>query len=184
MSKNAVAKELNLTMRTSLNIESHKTKSLWLKKQSQSEKKIAPCEQSNFQTKRKWLYFRPGFPLFRTDKIPWYLHDFSRFFSKFPGIFALFLKYDFQVVLNINMQANWVSFEQKINHFTYTLRSEFQAMFVSLSDITQTTLSYQSVWDRYLCYQSYQCSSSVTLYRQHLSSLPAGVTPNTETKCD
>ena len=26
-------------------------------------------------------------------------------FSKFPGIFSLFLKYDFQVVLNINMQT-------------------------------------------------------------------------------
>ena len=28
-------------------------------------------------------------------------HDISRFFSKIPGIFLLFLKYDFQVVLNI-----------------------------------------------------------------------------------
>ena len=44
-----------------------------------------------------------GFPLFRTDKIPCYFHDFSRFFSKFPGIFSLFLKNDFQVVWNINM---------------------------------------------------------------------------------
>ena len=37
-------------------------------------------------------------------------HDISMifpgFFSKFPGIFPLFLKYDFQVVLNINMQTN------------------------------------------------------------------------------
>ena len=36
-------------------------------------------------------------------------HDISMifpgFFSKFPGIFSLFLKYDFQVVLNINMQT-------------------------------------------------------------------------------
>ena len=32
-------------------------------------------------------------------------HDFSRFFSKFSGIFSLFLKYDFQVVLNINIQT-------------------------------------------------------------------------------
>ena len=61
-----------------------------------------------------------GFPLFRTDKIPWYFHDFSKFFSKFPGIFSLFLKYDFQVVLNINMQTYWVSVEQKIDHFNYT----------------------------------------------------------------
>ena len=45
-----------------------------------------------------------GFPLFWTDKIP-YFHDFSRFFGKFLGIFSLFLKYDFQVVLNINMQT-------------------------------------------------------------------------------
>ena len=30
---------------------------------------------------------------------------FPGFFSKFPGIFSLFLKYDFQVVLNINMQT-------------------------------------------------------------------------------
>ena len=28
----------------------------------------------------------------------WYFHDFSRFLYKFPGIFSLFLKYDFQVV--------------------------------------------------------------------------------------
>ena len=61
-----------------------------------------------------------GFPLFWTDKIPWYFHDFSRFFSKFPGIFSLFLKYDFQVVLIINMQTYRVSLEQKINHFNYT----------------------------------------------------------------
>ena len=37
------------------------------------------------------------------------LHDISMifpvFFSKFPGIFSLFLKYDFQVVLNINMET-------------------------------------------------------------------------------
>ena len=36
-------------------------------------------------------------------------HDISMtfpgFFSKFPGIFSLYLKYDFQVVLNINMQT-------------------------------------------------------------------------------
>ena len=32
-------------------------------------------------------------------------HDISRFFSKFPGIFSLSLKYDFQVVLNINLQT-------------------------------------------------------------------------------
>ena len=61
-----------------------------------------------------------GFPLFRTDKIPWYFHDFSRFFSKFPGIFSVFLKYDFQVVLNINNQIYRVSFEEKINHLNYT----------------------------------------------------------------
>ena len=29
-------------------------------------------------------------------------HDFSRFFSKFPGTFSLFLKYNFQV-LNTNV---------------------------------------------------------------------------------
>ena len=37
-------------------------------------------------------------------------HDISMifpcFFSKFPVIFSLFLKYDFQVVLNINMQTD------------------------------------------------------------------------------
>ena len=33
-----------------------------------------------------------GFPLFRTDKIPWYFHDFSRFFSKFSGIFFIIFK--------------------------------------------------------------------------------------------
>ena len=32
-------------------------------------------------------------------------HDISRFLSKFPGIFSLFLKYVFQVVLNINVQT-------------------------------------------------------------------------------
>ena len=56
---------------------------------------------------------KSGFPLFRTDKIPWYF----QFFSKFPGIFSLFLKYDFQVVLNINLLSFiWT----KINHFNYT----------------------------------------------------------------
>ena len=34
----------------------------------------------------------------------------------FPGIFFIILKYDFQVILNINMKTSWVSFEQKINH--------------------------------------------------------------------
>ena len=33
-----------------------------------------------------------GFPLFRADKIPWYFHDFSRFFSKFPGIIFIIFK--------------------------------------------------------------------------------------------
>ena len=33
-----------------------------------------------------------GFPLFWTDKIPLYFHDFSRFFSKFPGIFFIIFK--------------------------------------------------------------------------------------------
>ena len=33
-----------------------------------------------------------GFPLFWTDKIPWYFHDFSRFLSKFPGIFSIIFK--------------------------------------------------------------------------------------------
>ena len=33
-----------------------------------------------------------GFPLFWTEKIPWYFHDFSRFFSKFPGIFFIIFK--------------------------------------------------------------------------------------------
>ena len=33
-----------------------------------------------------------GFPLFQTDIIPWYFHDFSRFFSKFPGIFFIIFK--------------------------------------------------------------------------------------------
>ena len=51
----------------------------------------------------------PGFPLFWTNKIPW----FFQVFSKFPGIFLLFLKYDFQVGLNINMETHWVSSEQK-----------------------------------------------------------------------
>ena len=51
-------------------------------------------------------------------------HDISMIFPgflvNFQVFFSLFLKYDFQVVLNINMQTYWVSFEQKINHFNYT----------------------------------------------------------------
>ena len=51
-------------------------------------------------------------------------HDISMIFPgflvNFQVIFSLFLKYDFQVVLNINMQTDRVSFEQKINHFNYT----------------------------------------------------------------
>ena len=42
--------------------------------------------------------------------------DCHLYISKFPGICSLFLKYDSQVVLNINMQTYGVSFEQKINH--------------------------------------------------------------------
>ena len=51
-------------------------------------------------------------------------HDISMIFPgflvNFQVFFSLFLKYDFQVVLNINMQTDQVSFEQKINHFNYT----------------------------------------------------------------
>ena len=45
---------------------------------------------------------------------------FPGFLVNFQVFFSLFLKYDFQVVLNINMQTDRVSFEQKINHFNYT----------------------------------------------------------------
>ena len=51
-------------------------------------------------------------------------HDFSMIFPgflvNFQVFFSFFLKYDFQVVLNINMQTDRLSFEQKINHFNYT----------------------------------------------------------------
>ena len=51
-------------------------------------------------------------------------HDISMIFPgflvNFQVFFSLFLKYDFQVVLNINMQTYRVSFEQKINHFNYS----------------------------------------------------------------
>ena len=51
-------------------------------------------------------------------------HDISMIFPgflvNFQVLFSLFLKYDFQVVLNINMQIYGVSFEQKINYFNYT----------------------------------------------------------------
>ena len=49
--------------------------------------------------------FIQGSHSFRLTKF----HDISMifpgFFSKFPGIFSLFLKYNFQVVLNINRQT-------------------------------------------------------------------------------
>ena len=45
---------------------------------------------------------------------------FPGFLVNFQVLFSLFLKYDFQVVLNINMQIYGVSFEQKINYFNYT----------------------------------------------------------------
>ena len=55
---------------------------------------------------------------------PTKFHDISMIFPGFlvniQIFFLLFLKYDFQVVLNINMQTYWASFEQKINHFNYT----------------------------------------------------------------
>ena len=61
-----------------------------------------------------------GSHFFRLTKF----HDISMIFQgflvNFQVFFSLFLKYDFQVVLNINMQTYWVSFEQKINHFNYT----------------------------------------------------------------
>ena len=51
-------------------------------------------------------------------------HDISMIFPgflvNFQVFFSFFLKYDFQVVLNINIQTYGVSFEQKINHFNYT----------------------------------------------------------------
>ena len=48
------------------------------------------------------FYCEQGSHFFELTKF----QDFSRFFfSKFPGIFSLFLKYDFQVILNINMQT-------------------------------------------------------------------------------
>ena len=81
-------------------------------------------------------------------------------------------------------------FHFMLNEYSFLLNkllTQFQAMFVSLSHVTQTILRYQSVWEHYICYLShlcYQCSSSVTLYREHLSPLPAGFTPNTQTKCD
>ena len=45
---------------------------------------------------------------------------FPGFLVNFQVFFSLFLKYDFQVVLNINMQTDRVSLEQKINYFNYT----------------------------------------------------------------
>ena len=59
-----------------------------------------------------------GSHFFRLTKF----HDISMIFPgflvNFQVFFSLFLKYDFQVVLNINIKT--VSFEQKINHFNYT----------------------------------------------------------------
>ena len=56
-------------------------------------------------------------------------HDISMifpgFFSKFPGIFPLFLKYNFQAVLNINMHTSQVSFEQKLILSTILQISKF-----------------------------------------------------------
>ena len=52
-----------------------------------------------------------GFPLFRADKIPWYFHDFSSFFSKFPGIIFIIFKVWFLSGFDMNMQNYWVSFE-------------------------------------------------------------------------
>ena len=61
-----------------------------------------------------------GFPLFQTDKIPWYFHDFSRFFSKFPGIFFIIFKVWFPSGFEYKY-ANLLSFIwTKINHFNYT----------------------------------------------------------------
>ena len=61
-----------------------------------------------------------GSHFFRLTKF----HDISMIFPgflvSFQVCFSLFLKYDFHVVLNINMQTYWVSFEQKIHHFNYT----------------------------------------------------------------
>ena len=64
-----------------------------------------------------------GFPLFRTqsgtDKIP-YFHDFSRFFSKFPGIFFIIFKVWFPSGFEYKY-ANLFSFiETKNYHFNYT----------------------------------------------------------------
>ena len=70
------------------------------------------CEENSF---KKYFWTRSalsGFPLFRTDKIP-YSMIFPGFFSKFPGILSLFLQYDFQVVSNMS-------------HFAYACKTEGQ----------------------------------------------------------
>ena len=61
------------------------------------------------------LHIYTGFPLFRTDKIPWYFHDFSRFLSKFPGIFFIIFKvwfpcgfeYKYANLLSFIWTKNW-----------------------------------------------------------------------------
>ena len=74
-------------------------------------KKCCPCVTTIVTVHRS------GFPLFRTDKIPWYFHDFSRFFLvNFQVFFIIFIVW-FLVVSNINLQTYQVSFEPKIAHF-------------------------------------------------------------------
>ena len=64
------------------------TKIFWnLKKKKKKERNIMSHE-----SKASKGDACTGFPLFRADKIPWYFHDFSRFFSKFPGIIFIIFK--------------------------------------------------------------------------------------------
>ena len=50
---------------------------------------------------------------------------FPGFLVNFQVFFLLFLKYDFQVVFNINLQTYQVSFEPKITHFQVYSSWEF-----------------------------------------------------------
>ena len=55
---------------------------------------------------------------------PTKFHDISMIFPgflvNFQVFFPLFLKCNFQAILNINVQPYWVSFKQKFNLFNYT----------------------------------------------------------------
>ena len=86
------------------------------KQRAKNRRSVNPWQRYIIRNKTYATHLQ-GSHFFRLTKF----HDISMIFPGFlenvQVFFHYFLKYDFQVVLNINMQTYWVTFEQKIIWF-------------------------------------------------------------------